>query len=81
MHGAWVRFATDGDPGWEPWGPHHPVQVYGDGVPHVVHGLRDRELSLWTAAPEAERTLRTRQSPELRAVVRRLRRSGALRRT
>ncbi|MEU0681522.1 carboxylesterase/lipase family protein [Streptomyces albogriseolus] len=79
LHGAWVRFATDGAPGWEPWGPHHPVQVYGDGVPHVVHGPRDRELALWTA-PDAERAARTPQSPELRSVIRRLRRSGALRR-
>ncbi|MGW0390599.1 carboxylesterase/lipase family protein [Streptomyces sp. NPDC003042] len=36
MHGAWVRFAATGDPGWEPWD--------GDGPPKVFGGPeRDRE--------------------------------------
>ncbi|MFE7231686.1 carboxylesterase/lipase family protein, partial [Streptomyces sp. NPDC057596] len=52
MHAAWVRFATDGDPGWQPWDATHPVHVFGDGPPHTVHGPRDAELALWTAAPE-----------------------------
>ncbi|MER6620504.1 carboxylesterase family protein [Streptomyces sp. NPDC000931] len=78
MHGAWVRFVTDGSPGWERWDAHHPVQVYGDGDPHVEHGLRDRELALWTTpAPEGPAPA---PPPELRSVVRRLRRVGALRR-
>ncbi|MFB9348842.1 carboxylesterase/lipase family protein [Streptomyces heliomycini] len=77
MHGAWVRFVTDGSPGWERWDAGHPVQVFGDGDPHVEHGPRDRALALWAApgAPEPA------TSPELRSVVRRLRHSGALRRT
>ncbi|MFD4685513.1 carboxylesterase family protein, partial [Streptomyces sp. NPDC058461] len=29
MHGAWVRFAATGDPGWEPWDERHPVRVFG----------------------------------------------------
>ncbi|MFG2511110.1 carboxylesterase/lipase family protein [Streptomyces sp. NPDC048584] len=74
MHGAWVRFVTDGAPGWDRWGPHHPVQIYGDGAPHVELGPRDRELALWTT-PTASDT-----APELRSVVGRLRRGGALRR-
>ncbi|WP_328672135.1 carboxylesterase/lipase family protein [Streptomyces sp. NBC_00328] len=49
MHGAWVRFAADGDPGWAAWDPSHPVRVFGAGAPHTVHGPRDRELALWEA--------------------------------
>ncbi len=76
MHGAWVRFVTDGSPGWERWHDGHPVRVFGDGAPHTVHGPRDRELALW-AAPEAPAGA---PPPELRSVIRRLRRTGALRR-
>ncbi|MER6435665.1 MULTISPECIES: carboxylesterase family protein [unclassified Streptomyces] len=49
MHGAWVRFAVDGDPGWPAWDTTHPVQVFGVGDPHTVRGPRDRELALWEA--------------------------------
>ncbi|MFJ9656994.1 carboxylesterase/lipase family protein [Streptomyces griseoflavus] len=76
MHGAWVRFVTDGSPGWERWDDRHPVRVFGDDAPHTVHGPRDRELALWSA-PEAPVDA---QPPELRSVIRRLRRTGALRR-
>lgn len=48
MHAAWVRFATDGDPGWEPWDDRHPVRVFGDSAPeagdgpaHTAYGPRD----------------------------------------
>ncbi|MFG2309802.1 carboxylesterase/lipase family protein [Streptomyces sp. NPDC048566] len=47
MHGAWVRFAVDGDPGWDAWDSSHPVRVFGAGEPHTVHGPRDREIALW----------------------------------
>jgi para-nitrobenzyl esterase len=78
MHGAWVRFVSDGSPGWERWDTHHPVQIYGDGDPHVEHGPRDRELALWaTAATEGPTPA---APPELRSVIRRLRHAGALRR-
>lgn len=102
MHTAWVRFATDGDPGWERWDDRHPVRVFGDrapdagdGVVHTAYGPRDRELALWEAdaarPPETTETTETtpaslpagdaaRRGAELRSVVRRLRRSGALRR-
>ncbi|WP_435834335.1 carboxylesterase/lipase family protein [Streptomyces antibioticus] len=30
MHGAWVRFARTGDPGWQPWDATHPVRIFGD---------------------------------------------------
>ena len=74
MHAVWVRFITDGSPGWERWDTErHPVRIFGDGAPHTLHGPRDRDMALW-AAPAAPPT------PELRSVVRRLRRTGALRR-
>ncbi|MEV0975562.1 carboxylesterase family protein [Streptomyces sp. NPDC049915] len=60
MHRAWVRFVTEGDPGWEPWDLSHPVRIFGDlarareeGRPDAVRdpytavGPRDRELALW----------------------------------
>ncbi len=96
MHAAWVRFATDGDPGWERWDEAHPVRVFGDrapdaedGVAFTAHGPRDRELALWAtdALTPEESTLASvpadgspTRSTELRSAVRRLRRSGALRR-
>ncbi|MFF2999207.1 carboxylesterase/lipase family protein [Streptomyces sp. NPDC057950] len=49
MHAAWVRFAAEGDPGWQPWDTTHPVRVFGTAGPHIVQGPRDRELALWTA--------------------------------
>lgn len=49
MHAAWVRFAADGDPGWQAWDASHPVRVFGAGEPRTVHGPRDRELALWKA--------------------------------
>lgn len=79
MHAAWVRFVTDGSPGWERWDEDHPVRIFGDGPPRTARGPRDRELSLWTR-PTAEHPPPV-PSPELRSVVRRLRRTGALRRT
>ncbi|MFI1721223.1 carboxylesterase/lipase family protein [Streptomyces sp. NPDC020489] len=30
MHGAWVRFVVEGDPGWEAWDDRHPVRIFGD---------------------------------------------------
>src|SRR5690606_2085304 len=79
MHGAWVRFVTDGTPGWPRWNAHHPVHVFGDGPPHTVHGPRDRELALWASSGEAPPV--PAEQPELRRVIGRLRRRGALRRT
>ncbi|MYS95695.1 MULTISPECIES: carboxylesterase/lipase family protein [Streptomyces] len=100
MHAAWVRFATDGDPGWERWDEAHPVRIFGDRAPDAENGLaytaygpRDRELALWAtdatdaAVPPEESTPASApadgspsRSAELRSAVRRLRRTGALRR-
>ncbi|MFI7345805.1 carboxylesterase/lipase family protein [Streptomyces sp. NPDC049936] len=49
MHGAWVRFAESGDPGWRAWDATHPVQVFGEGEPYVAYGPRDAEFDLWKA--------------------------------
>jgi para-nitrobenzyl esterase len=32
MHGAWVRYVTDGDPGWEPYGH---VETFGEAPAHA----------------------------------------------
>ncbi|MGW0987013.1 carboxylesterase/lipase family protein [Streptomyces sp. NPDC002486] len=96
MHGAWVRFATDGDPGWERWDGAHPVRVFGDRAPdaedevaYTAYGPRDRELAFWktdaaappdTALEPVAADASPTRSAELRSAVRRLRRSGALRR-
>jgi para-nitrobenzyl esterase len=91
MHGAWVRFATDGDPGWQHWDDSHPVHVFGDGEPHVAHGPRDPELAVWTA-DAAARAAEAVAEPdpvvsgwaarraEPQSVVRRLRLPGRVRR-
>ncbi|MGW0867428.1 carboxylesterase/lipase family protein [Streptomyces sp. NPDC002611] len=96
MHTAWARFAADGDPGWERWDEAHPVRVFGDRAPDADHGVaytaygpRDRELALWAtdAVTPEEPPLASvpvdgspTRGTELRSAVRRLRRSGALRR-
>ncbi|WP_367320116.1 carboxylesterase/lipase family protein [Streptomyces sp. HUAS ZL42] len=88
MHRAWVRFAAEGDPGWEAWDATHPVRIFGEGEPYTALGPRDRELGLWAAdvplaasapAPDQADGLPVRNT-ELRSVVRRLRRSGIARR-
>lgn len=58
MHGAWVRFAETGDPGWASWDATHPVRVFGDGDPHTAHGPLDAEYDLWKADVTASRTPR-----------------------
>ncbi|RRR64569.1 carboxylesterase/lipase family protein, partial [Streptomyces sp. RP5T] len=88
MHGAWVRFATDGDPGWQAWDATHPVQIFGKGDPHLVSGPRDGDFAVWTADSTTEATAPVAEPPEgwpsrtaeLRSVVRRLRRTGLARR-
>ena len=47
MHGAWIRFVTDGDPGWAPYeARRRPVQVFGEQV-RVVDDPRGTERALW----------------------------------
>ncbi|MGW5215174.1 carboxylesterase/lipase family protein [Streptomyces sp. NPDC004051] len=93
MHGAWVRFVSDGQPGWERWDTGHPVRVFGAEAPHTAYGPRDRELALWTTTTDGPTDRTTGDTtddttevpplataPELRSVIGRLRRSGVLRR-
>ncbi|MFI1163519.1 carboxylesterase/lipase family protein [Streptomyces sp. NPDC020801] len=89
MHAAWVRFAAEGDPGWQAWDATHPVRMFGDGAPYTAHGPRDAELALWTAdaaareavaAPTSASDATTRdRDTEMRSVLRRLRRPGGVR--
>lgn len=90
MHAAWVRFATEGDPGWQRWDATHPVRIFDAGPPRVAYGPRDAELALWSAdALRAADTPRVPVPPltaplrgtELRSVVRRLRLPGSVRRS
>ncbi|WP_328501144.1 carboxylesterase family protein [Streptomyces sp. NBC_00457] len=90
MHSAWVRFATDGDPGWRHWDGTHPVRMFGDGEPEIAFGPRDAELALWAAdarareaVPESEPAdgAVVARGAELRSVVRRLRLPGTVRRS
>jgi para-nitrobenzyl esterase len=47
MHGAWVRFVTDGDPGWAPYETQRrQVQDFGEQI-RVVEDPRGIERSLW----------------------------------
>lgn len=36
MHGAWVAFATHGDPGWEPYGAARHVRAFADTIETVT---------------------------------------------
>ncbi|KOV69319.1 carboxylesterase/lipase family protein [Streptomyces sp. MMG1121] len=85
MHGAWVRFATTGNPGWQAWDAAHPVRIFGDDAPLTAYGPRDPEFALWSTAPTvpelAPPTSEIRvPGAELAAAVRRLRRSVGARR-
>ncbi|MFJ9540978.1 carboxylesterase/lipase family protein [Streptomyces sp. NPDC101225] len=89
MHAAWVRFAAEGDPGWQPWDATHPVRIFDAGPPRVAYGPRDADLALWSAdappAPEAAGVpvpplAAPARTAELRSVVRRLRLPGSVRR-
>ncbi|MGI5459030.1 carboxylesterase/lipase family protein [Streptomyces sp. CA-249302] len=89
MHGAWVRFAAEGNPGWEPWDPRHPVRIFDAGAPHMAYGPRDAALALWTTAPAPANRDPAPAGPdddtplfglELRSAVRRFRRSATDRR-
>ena len=48
MHGAWVRFITDGDPGWAPYDTAtRTTQLFtAEGVSTEDHPNADR-LALW----------------------------------
>lgn len=45
MHGAWVSFIRDGDPGWEPWSARRPVQAFDADGGHIDYAPRQDELA------------------------------------
>jgi para-nitrobenzyl esterase len=50
VHGAWIAFATDGTPGWEPFDDAYPVMIFdGDGARLVRDPRSDERLS-WAEA-------------------------------
>jgi len=44
MHGAWVSFVVDGDPGWAPWSARRPVQAFDVDGGHIDYAPRQDEL-------------------------------------
>ena len=48
MHAAWIRFATTGDPGWQPFDARYPVMTFGGAGPRpVVLDPRGDERESW----------------------------------
>jgi para-nitrobenzyl esterase len=49
MHTAWIRFATAGDPGWQPFDASYPVMTFGaeSGPGAVVLDPRGDERRSW----------------------------------
>jgi para-nitrobenzyl esterase len=48
MHDAWVRFAVDGTPGWQPWTPDDRAVMTFDADSHLARAPRADELALWS---------------------------------
>ena len=49
MHGAWVRFATTGDPGWRPYDEQRAVMVFDAGSCLETLAPREDERVVWGA--------------------------------
>jgi len=47
MHAAWIRFATDGDPGWPAYDPDRRATMRFDATSRVVDDPRSWERALW----------------------------------
>jgi para-nitrobenzyl esterase len=47
MHAAWIRFASTGDAGWQPFDASYPVQVFDGAAPRVVLDPRGDERTAW----------------------------------
>jgi para-nitrobenzyl esterase len=47
MHAAWIRFATTGDPGWQPFNDSVPVMIFGGDQPGVALDPRGDERRCW----------------------------------
>ncbi|MEU7003222.1 carboxylesterase family protein [Nonomuraea sp. NPDC046570] len=55
MHAAWVRFATDGDPGWPEWDARRPVMTFDSPGGGVVYAPREDERLALTRRQAARR--------------------------
>lgn len=51
MHATWVRFATDGEPGWPAYGAERAVAVFDESGIHQAHDPRGDERIWWDAVP------------------------------
>jgi para-nitrobenzyl esterase len=49
MHATWIRFATTGDPGWQPFDASYPVMTFGarPGPAEMVYDPRGDERRAW----------------------------------
>jgi para-nitrobenzyl esterase len=47
MHATWVRFAAEGDPGWEPYGGERKVRVFDETGARTVPDPRGEERAAW----------------------------------
>jgi para-nitrobenzyl esterase len=50
MHGAWVAFARDSDPGWRRYSPDDRAVMIFDSASRVVADPRGDELARWLGA-------------------------------
>jgi para-nitrobenzyl esterase len=50
VHATWVRFATTGDPGWQPFDAGYPVMTWDDERAEVVADPRGDERRSWAAS-------------------------------
>jgi para-nitrobenzyl esterase len=49
MHSAWIRFASTGDPGWQPFDASYPVMTFGGEHDGLVLDPRGDERQAWPA--------------------------------
>jgi para-nitrobenzyl esterase len=50
LHATWIRFATTGDPGWQPFDESFPVMIFGGDEPGVALDPRGDERRSWDEA-------------------------------
>jgi para-nitrobenzyl esterase len=50
MHATWIRFASTGDPGWQPFDASYPVMIWDGQRAEVVADPRGDERTSWTPA-------------------------------
>lgn len=47
MHGAWVEFARNGNPGWDAWNTSRPLMRFDLPVSTLAHISEDDEVNFW----------------------------------